>query len=187
MSTSRRRASGFQESRGLPVTGKLDGRPARRCRVERLPRDPRVTEPRRYRQRPVTPYPEGPEDQAKLEWARLSPHAEKIAERYHTTPECWPSSTLNWPTAPDRHRARRCGYPNVTAGPGTDYRRDAAARAECRRRQFDLPRSRIRNGRQLDCSASAPSSPRRRQIEVDKSDRCCECSTGRASWSPSSP
>lgn len=79
---------GFQEARGLPVTGKLD--PATQqalgqwsniaaTRVVRIPQDWGA---RQYRQ-----VPEEPEDQAKMQELGYESLDERLAERFHTTAE----------------------------------------------------------------------------------------------------
>ena len=79
---------GFQQSRGLDVTGRLDG-PTRRALLEmgrpstrmiRLGREDVIA-------RFVKPIPKDYEDQAKLPFLGYRNMLEKLAERYHTTPE----------------------------------------------------------------------------------------------------
>jgi lipoprotein-anchoring transpeptidase ErfK/SrfK len=79
---------GFQQSRGLQVSGKLDG-PTRRALLEQdRPSTVWVKLGRTdisgdY----VYPFPRKPEGQAKLEFASYRNMLEEVAERYHTTPD----------------------------------------------------------------------------------------------------
>ena len=79
---------GFQEAKGLTVTGKLDN-PTRSALLEnnknstvyvKLTADD-VAGPFVY------PFPKKPEDQAKLKFMGYRNMLEKVAERYHTTPD----------------------------------------------------------------------------------------------------
>ena len=79
---------GFQEANGLPVTGKLDG-PTRTALLQqnrqstinvKLTGDD-VAGPFVY------PFPKKPQDQAKLKFMGYRNMLEKVAERYHTTPQ----------------------------------------------------------------------------------------------------
>ena len=79
---------GFQEAKGLTVTGQLDG-PTRQALLQngkpstamvKLTGDD-VSGPF------VLPFPKKPEDQAKLQFLGYRNMLEKVAERYHTTPE----------------------------------------------------------------------------------------------------
>ena len=79
---------GFQEAKGLKVTGQLDG-PTRQALLQngkpstamvKLTGDD-VSGPF------VLPFPKKPEDQAKLPFLGYRNMLEKVAERYHTTPE----------------------------------------------------------------------------------------------------
>ena len=78
---------GFQEAKGLQVSGKLDG-PTRQALLQqnrqstvyvKLTADD-VSGPFVY------PFPKKPEDQAKLQFLGYRNMLEKLAERYHTTP-----------------------------------------------------------------------------------------------------
>ena len=88
---------GFQQSRGLPVSGKLDG-PTRAALLQgarpstvtvRLTRDDISHD---Y----VYPFPKEPEDQARLKRMSYRNMIEEVAERYHTTPRTL--IALNGPT-----------------------------------------------------------------------------------------
>jgi len=89
---------GFQEARGLPVSGKLDG--ATRAALLQGARPSTVTVKltgadisHDY----VYPFPKKPEEQAKLERMSYRNMIEEVAERYHTTPRTL--IALNGPTA----------------------------------------------------------------------------------------
>ena len=90
---------GFQESRGLDRTGKLDG-PTRQALLQSDNRPSTIRVKLgsadiggNY----VYPYPKKPEGQAKLKWAGYRNMLEEVAERYHTTPRA--IVALNGPTA----------------------------------------------------------------------------------------
>ena len=77
----------FQESRDLPVTGKLD--PTTRAALLTANRPSTVTVklgPDDVRHAYVTPFPKDPEVQADLRFMGYRNMLEKVAERYHTTP-----------------------------------------------------------------------------------------------------
>ncbi|HMC10004.1 MAG TPA: peptidoglycan-binding domain-containing protein, partial [Pirellulaceae bacterium] len=79
---------GFQESRGLPVTGKLDTETRQALLQQNRPSTVTVRLSRadiggNY----VYPFPKKPERQAKLKWAGYRNMLEEVAERYHTTPD----------------------------------------------------------------------------------------------------
>ena len=77
----------FQESRDLPVTGKLD--PTTRAALLTANRPSTVTVklgPDDVRHAYVTPFPKDPEVQAELKFMGYRNMLEKVAERYHTTP-----------------------------------------------------------------------------------------------------
>lgn len=79
---------GFQESRDLAVTGELD--PATRkalAQWDNLPATRLVTIPQSWGKVAFTAIPEGAADQAKLTHMGYETMAEKLAERFHTTPE----------------------------------------------------------------------------------------------------
>jgi len=89
---------GFQQSRGLPATGKLDV--ATRQALLQLNRPStvnvklgRIDIGGNY----VYPFPKKPEGQARLKWAGYRNMLEEVAERYHTTPDT--IVALNGPTA----------------------------------------------------------------------------------------
>lgn len=78
---------GFQESRGLPVTGTLDD--ATRSALaqwSQIPATRIVTIPDDWGQITFAKLPESPAEQAKLESMAYESMAEKLAERFHTTP-----------------------------------------------------------------------------------------------------
>lgn len=78
---------GFQESRGLPVTGKLDQATRRALsRWDNIPATRIVTIPRDWGGLEFAPVPDDPAEQAKMERLGYESLAEKLAERFHTTP-----------------------------------------------------------------------------------------------------
>ena len=80
---------GFQESRGLTVTGKADRATLRALYPYRAAR-PTMTlalDPEAFTGPFVNPIPEDYADQAKLERMAYTRPLEKLAERFHTTPE----------------------------------------------------------------------------------------------------
>ena len=79
---------GFQEARGLPVTGELD--PATQQALaewKHIPATRMVTIPADFANDQFVEIPEEREDQAKLDRMGYSSLAEKITERFHTTEE----------------------------------------------------------------------------------------------------
>lgn len=78
---------GFQESRDLPVTGELD--PATRealAQWNNIPATRIVTVPESWGQTQFTAVPEGMAEQAQMTRLGYESMAEKLAERFHTTP-----------------------------------------------------------------------------------------------------
>ena len=79
--------SSFQEARGLPRTGKLDGQTRRALLSANRPSTITVRlGPDDVGGPFVMPFPVDPEKQAKLEFLAYRNMLEKLAERYHTTP-----------------------------------------------------------------------------------------------------
>lgn len=79
---------GFQESRGLPVTGKLDDATTKAlAQWQSIPATRVVTIPADWGQEKYLATPEDPEDQAKMERLGYSSLDERLAERFHTTVE----------------------------------------------------------------------------------------------------
>lgn len=79
---------GFQESQGLPVTGELDE--ATRTAMSKwrtIPATRVVTIPQEWGRVAFATLPESPADQARLSAMAYESLAEKLAERFHTTPE----------------------------------------------------------------------------------------------------
>lgn len=79
---------GFQEARDLPVTGEFDE--ATRAALAQwgsIPATRIVTIPKEWGQTTFTKLPESPADQAKLQAMGYESLVEKLAERFHTTPE----------------------------------------------------------------------------------------------------
>ncbi len=80
--------SSFQEARGLPSTGKLD--PRTRAALMQANRPATVMVklgPDDVNSQYVYPFPENPEAQAELKALSYRNMLEKVAERYHTTPD----------------------------------------------------------------------------------------------------
>lgn len=79
---------GFQEARDLPVTGELDeASRAALAEWSTIPATRVVTIPQEWSQIPFAVLPESPADQAKLKSLAYESLVEKLAERFHTTPE----------------------------------------------------------------------------------------------------
>lgn len=78
---------GFQESRDLPVTGEFD-EATRKALAEwnNIPATRVVTIPSSWGEEKFVPVPDGPEAQAKMSQLGYENMAEKLAERFHTTP-----------------------------------------------------------------------------------------------------
>ena len=80
--------SGFQESRSLTVTGELDGATRQALsRWDNIPATRIVTIPEAWASYAYAPIPEGAEQQAAMERLGYETLAERLAERFHTTPE----------------------------------------------------------------------------------------------------
>ena len=89
---------GFQQSRGLPTSGELDGATRRALLEQSRPSTINVKLTNvdiggDY----VYPFPKKPEGQSKLKFASYRNMLEEVAERYHTTPDT--IVALNGPTA----------------------------------------------------------------------------------------
>ena len=79
---------GFQEANGLKVTGKLDGATKQALLRNNRPSTVTVKLTAEDVGGPFTyPVPKKPEDQAKLDFLGYRNMLEKVAERYHTTPQ----------------------------------------------------------------------------------------------------
>ena len=79
---------GFQESRGLPVTGELDQATAQALsQWKHIPATRVVTIPQEFANEQFVKIPKEREDQAKLPKMGYGSLGEKIAERFHTTEE----------------------------------------------------------------------------------------------------
>ena len=89
---------GFQEARGLPASGKLDGATRRALLEQNRPSTVNVKlTPTDISGDYVYPFPKKPDGQAKLKFASYRNMLEEVAERYHTTPAT--VVALNGPTA----------------------------------------------------------------------------------------
>ncbi len=79
---------GFQQANGLTVTGKLDDQTRQALNPDRRPATLEVKLAPEDVGGPFTfPMPKKPEDQEKLDFLGYRNMLEKLAERYHTTPE----------------------------------------------------------------------------------------------------
>jgi lipoprotein-anchoring transpeptidase ErfK/SrfK len=77
---------GFQEARGMPVTGKLD-QPTRAALLQdRAPSTRRLRIDESDARGPFGPVPKEPEQQAKLDRLAYRNLLEKVAEKFHTSP-----------------------------------------------------------------------------------------------------
>ena len=78
----------FQEARGLSVNGTLDGPTRAALMSANRPSTVMVQlGPDDVRSQYVMPFPKGPEEQAELKFMGYRNMLEKVAERYHTTPD----------------------------------------------------------------------------------------------------
>lgn len=79
---------GFQESRNLPVTGELDEATTQALsRWDNIPATRVVTIPESWGEADFTEVPDGAAQQAQMKRLGYESMAEKLAERFHTTPE----------------------------------------------------------------------------------------------------
>ena len=86
--STRNAISGFQQSRGLAVTGELDAATQQAlAQWSNIPATRLVTIPADFAAGPFQPVPDSPADQAKLPTLGYASLGEKLAERFHTTPE----------------------------------------------------------------------------------------------------
>jgi lipoprotein-anchoring transpeptidase ErfK/SrfK len=77
---------GFQEARGLPVTGQLDQQTRMALLQDRAPSTRRLRIDESDARGPFGPVPKDPEEQAKLDRLAYRNLLEKLAEKFHTTP-----------------------------------------------------------------------------------------------------
>lgn len=86
--STRNAVAGFQESRGLPVTGEVDAATRQALATwSNIPATRLVTIPADFAAGPFQPVPSEPAAQAKLQTLGYESLDEKLAERFHTTPE----------------------------------------------------------------------------------------------------
>lgn len=86
--STRNALAGFQEARGLTPTGTLDDATRQALgRWSNIPATRVVTVPADFAAGPFAPLPERPDQQAKLKALGYETLDEKLAERFHTTPE----------------------------------------------------------------------------------------------------
>jgi peptidoglycan hydrolase-like protein with peptidoglycan-binding domain len=87
---------GFQEARGMTVTGKLDEPTIQALsQWKQIPATRVVTIPAEFANDSYVQIPEDRKLQAKMERLGYTSLAEKLAERFHTTEAVWLSSTRN--------------------------------------------------------------------------------------------
>jgi lipoprotein-anchoring transpeptidase ErfK/SrfK len=77
---------GFQEARGLPVTGQLDGQTRMALLQDKAPSTRRLRIDESDAQGPFAAIPKEPEQQAKMERLAYRNLLEKLSEKFHTTP-----------------------------------------------------------------------------------------------------
>ncbi|HEX8533668.1 MAG TPA: L,D-transpeptidase family protein [Allosphingosinicella sp.] len=77
---------GFQEARGLQVTGELDNATRAALLQDKAPSVRRLRIDESDARGPFTPIPKEPEEQAKMERLAYRNLLEKVAEKFHTTP-----------------------------------------------------------------------------------------------------
>lgn len=106
---------GFQQARGLPITGRLDNQTKRELLRDERPStvmvkltEDQVTGPF------VLPFPKKPEEQARLKFMGYRNMLEKVAEAFHTTPDT--VVALNGPDALIGP-GQTLRLPNVVSGP----------------------------------------------------------------------
>jgi lipoprotein-anchoring transpeptidase ErfK/SrfK len=86
--STRNAIAGFQEARSLPVSGKLDDATRQALAGwNNIPATRLVTIPADFAAGPFEPLPHDPAEQAKLPALGYQSLDEKLAERFHTTPE----------------------------------------------------------------------------------------------------
>ena len=141
---------GFQEARGMQVTGKLDNPTRAALLQDRAPSVLRLRIAESDAQGPFTPIPEEPEQQAQMERLAYRNLLEKLSEKFHTTPAT--IIALN-----DPKMALRAGtvlrLPNVLP-PSRDY---ADVKPEVAQTLSDLNVN--------------PNQPQAERVVVDKSDK----------------
>ena len=196
---------GFQEARGLTVTGELD-EPTKQALAQwnAIPATRVVTLPAEFANEPYAPIPEDRKEQAKLDRMGYTSLAEKLAERFHTTEAVL--AELNPQSSPARRRRGRRGSavgnaaspiegnssaadPPPSATPKINYRAGMQLRVpNIGADRFDP--AAVKDAKWATtcrCSGSAPSSRRPPASRSTSPTRCCVCSTRRASCSRSSP
>lgn len=118
---------GFQEANGLTVTGEWDS--ATKAALQKwqaIPATRTVTIPADYAALTFAPLPEKPADQAKLSAMGYETMLEKLAERFHTTPEILialnPEAHFTATTAAEDRTAAEDKKTAPTISPGTTLR-----------------------------------------------------------------
>lgn len=116
---------GFQESRELPVTGELDEATRQALsRWNNIPATRVVTIPQSWGNIAFAPVPDDVAEQAKLSHLGYENMAEKLAERFHTTPAVLaqlnpggrPAGAAGTASPPSSPRTATSGVPNFAAG-----------------------------------------------------------------------
>lgn len=111
--STRNAISGFQESRGLDVTGEADEATQQAlANWSNIPATRVVTIPADFAQGPFMPIPDDTAAKAKMERLGYSSLEEKLAERFHTTPE-----TLRMLNASATTTASASPSPSASASP----------------------------------------------------------------------
>lgn len=126
--STRNAIAGFQEARSLPVSGKLDDATRQALAAwNNIPATRLVTIPADFAAGPFIALPHDPAEQAKLPALGYQSLDEKLAERFHTTPETLrllnpaptagssPSKSDASPTASTFHAGQQIRMPNVGA------------------------------------------------------------------------
>ena len=181
---------GFQEARGLQVTGELDQATMQAlAQWKHIPATRVVTIPRGVRQRSVRQHSQGSQGpgQARRRWAILAGREDRRALSHDRggTGRAEPAIAGGATRLRLAPKAGRNGDAQAGRWPSGG---DAASRPQYRRRPVrSVGGQGPRNGpTRFACSASEPSSPRPRRSRSTSPTRCSAFSTDRASCSPSS-
>jgi lipoprotein-anchoring transpeptidase ErfK/SrfK len=163
---------GFQEARGLEVTGELD-QPTQQALAQwnHIPATRVVTIPAEFANDRFVQIPEEREDQAKLDRMGYSSLAEKIAERFHTTQEVL--AELNPQLAGAAPAPAPAPNNEATDKPAIDYRAGMQLRVpNIGADRFDPAAVKDPNwAATLKLLGVGTDQPKAAKIEVDKSDQ----------------
>jgi lipoprotein-anchoring transpeptidase ErfK/SrfK len=120
--STRNAVKGFQEANGLKITGELDSPTTQAlARWNNIPATRVITIPAAFASGAFGAIPTKPEDQAKLPSLGYASLDEKLAERFHTTPETLaalngrPDTVTANPAAPQFKAGDKIRVPNVGA------------------------------------------------------------------------